>query len=170
MTALLTSLGGSPAGEEPGRAWEHGRFRAPYLRDSMLDLGVLVETLETATFWSRVEDLYAAVKAALQEHLGRARRWCCATSPTSTRPAARSTSPSPRDWATSPWSTWLRAKRAASDAIVAHGATISHHHAVGTDHLPWLEAEIGPVGVRILRAVKAELDPTGVLNPGVLIP
>ena len=66
VTELLTSLGGTPAGEEPGRAWEHGRFRAPYLRDSMLDLGVLVETLETATFWSRVEDLYAAVKAALR--------------------------------------------------------------------------------------------------------
>ena len=70
VTDLLTSLGGMAAGEEPGRAWEHGRYRAPYLRDSMLDLGVLVETLETATFWSRVEDLYAAVKAALQEHLG----------------------------------------------------------------------------------------------------
>ena len=136
----------------------------------MLDLGVLVETLETATFWSRVEDLYAAVKAALQELAWAKRpRWCCATSPTSTRPAARCTSPSPRDWASEPLEQWLRAKRAASEAIVAHGATISHHHAVGTDHLPWLEAEIGPVGVRILRAVKAELDPTGVLNPGVLI-
>jgi alkyldihydroxyacetonephosphate synthase len=56
------------------------------------------------------------------------------------------------------------------DAIAAQGATISHHHAVGTDHRPWLEAEIGTVGVRILRAVKAELDPTGVLNPGVLVP
>jgi alkyldihydroxyacetonephosphate synthase len=65
---------------------------------------------------------------------------------------------------------WLAAKRAASDAIVAAGATITHHHAIGTDHRPWLEAEIGPVGVRVLRAVKAELDPTGVLNPGVLIP
>jgi alkyldihydroxyacetonephosphate synthase len=65
---------------------------------------------------------------------------------------------------------WLAAKRAASDAIVAAGATITHHHAIGTDHRPWLEAEIGEVGVRVLRAVKAELDPTGILNPGVLIP
>jgi alkyldihydroxyacetonephosphate synthase len=54
--------------------------------------------------------------------------------------------------------------------MVAAGATITHHHAVGTDHRPWLADEIGPVGVRVLRAVKAELDPTGVLNPGVLIP
>ena len=65
---------------------------------------------------------------------------------------------------------WLAAKAAASDAIVAAGATITHHHAVGTDHQPWLEAEIGPVGVAVLRAVKADLDPTGVLNPGVLVP
>ena len=65
---------------------------------------------------------------------------------------------------------WLRAKAAASDAIIAAGATITHHHAVGTDHKPWLAREIGPVGVSILRAVKAELDPTGILNPGVLVP
>jgi len=69
-----------------------------------------------------------------------------------------------------PLEQWARAKRAASNAIVARGATITHHHAIGTDHLPWLDSEIGPVGVRILRAVKSELDPTGVLNPGVLIP
>ena len=65
---------------------------------------------------------------------------------------------------------WLAAKAAASDAMVAAGATITHHHAVGTDHKPWLAAEIGPLGVSVLRAVKADLDPTGILNPGVLIP
>ena len=169
VTALLTSLGGSPAGEEPGRAWEHGRFRAPYLRDSMLDLGVLVETIETATFWSRVEDLYVAVKAALQEHLGERALVLCHVSHVYETGCSLYFTVAAR-LGDEPLEPWLRAKRAASEAIVAHGATISHHHAVGTDHLPWLEGEIGPVGVRILRAVKAELDPTGVLNPGVLIP
>ena len=61
------------------------------------------------------------------------------------------------------------ASRAASEAMVEAGATITHHHAVGTDHRPWLVHEIGEVGVRVLRAVKAELDPAGVLNPGVLV-
>jgi alkyldihydroxyacetonephosphate synthase len=56
------------------------------------------------------------------------------------------------------------------DAIVASGATITHHHAVGTDHQPWLEAEIGPVGIALLRAAKAAVDPAGILNPGVLVP
>ena len=69
-----------------------------------------------------------------------------------------------------PLAQWLAAKEAASDAIIDNGASISHHHAVGQDHKPWLAREIGPVGVRMLRALKAELDPTGVLNPGVLIP
>ena len=69
-----------------------------------------------------------------------------------------------------PLAQWAGAKRAASQAMVEAGATITHHHAVGTDHRPWLVHEIGEVGVRVLRAVKAELDPAGVLNPGVLVP
>ena len=69
-----------------------------------------------------------------------------------------------------PLAQWQAAKVAASDAMTGAGATITHHHAVGTDHKPWLAREIGSVGVGILRAVKAELDPTGILNPGVLIP
>jgi alkyldihydroxyacetonephosphate synthase len=65
---------------------------------------------------------------------------------------------------------WARAKAAASDAMLAAGGTITHHHAVGHDHKPWLAREIGPVGVEMLRAVKRAVDPTGVLNPGVLVP
>ena len=63
-----------------------------------------------------------------------------------------------------------RAKTAASAALVATGATITHHHAVGTDHRPWMTDEIGPLGVSVLKAVKDVLDPTGVLNPGKLLP
>ncbi len=69
-----------------------------------------------------------------------------------------------------PIAQWQAAKAAASHAMIAAGATITHHHAVGTDHKPYLTAEIGELGASVLRAVKADLDPTGVLNPGVLIP
>ena len=65
---------------------------------------------------------------------------------------------------------WLRAKRAAGDAIAAARATITHHHAVGRDHAPWLAAETGETGLAVLRAVKAELDPAGIMNPGKLLP
>src|SRR4029077_2471448 len=69
-----------------------------------------------------------------------------------------------------PLGRWLAAEGVAVGALGAAGATFTHHHAVGTDHQPWLEAEIGPVGISVLRAVKAAVDPEGVLNPGVLGP
>ncbi len=65
---------------------------------------------------------------------------------------------------------WRTAKAAASDAMMRVGATITHHHAVGADHRPWMRDEIGDVGVQVLRAVKKTLDPAGILNPGKLIP
>ncbi|MFD0594287.1 FAD-binding oxidoreductase [Catellatospora coxensis] len=68
-----------------------------------------------------------------------------------------------------PVARWQRAKAAANDAIIAAGGTISHHHGVGTEHRDWFAQEIGPLGVDVLRAVKRELDPAGVLNPGVLV-
>jgi alkyldihydroxyacetonephosphate synthase len=65
---------------------------------------------------------------------------------------------------------WRAAKTAAMDAIVAHGGTITHHHAIGRDHVPWMNAEVGELGVDALRAVKERLDPTGIMNPGKLLP
>ena len=167
-TALLSGLGGTSLGEDVG--WSSGRFHGPYLRDSMLDVGVLVETLETVTFWSRLHRVYDEVKAALDRlarrgrsralpHLACLRDWRLALLHRR-REAVRGPD-RPVDAA---------AKAAASDAMIDHGASITHHHAVGQDHKPWLAREIGPVGVRMLRALKSDLDPTGVLNPGVLIP
>ncbi len=169
VTEALTALGGEPLGEERGNAWREGRFHAPYLRDSMLDVGVLVETLETATFWSNTDRLYTSVKAAVEASLGEGTLVLCHVSHVYetgcslyfTVAAKQADDPLPR---------WLAAKAAASDAMIAAGATITHHHAVGTDHKAWLEREIGPVGVAMLRGVKATVDPTGILNPGVLIP
>lgn len=169
VTEALTALGGEPLGEERGNAWVSGRFHAPYLRDAMLDSGVLVETLETATFWSNTDRLYDAVKSALETSLGEGTLVLCHVSHVYetgcslyfTVAAKQGDEPLPR---------WLAAKAAASDAMIESGATITHHHAVGTDHKAWLAREIGPVGVAMLRGVKATVDPTGILNPGVLIP
>ena len=95
---------------------------------------------------------------------------CSATSRTSTRPVPRCTSRSRPVRTTTRWRSGVRPRRAASDAMIRSGASITHHHAVGQDHKPWLAEEIGPVGVEMLRAVKERIDPTGVLNPGVLVP
>ncbi|WP_327682326.1 FAD-binding oxidoreductase [Kitasatospora sp. NBC_00458] len=166
--AVLLAAGGTSLGEAPARAWEHGRFNAPYLRDSLLSAGALCETLETATSWRQLADLRLAVTTALTEALPGALVLCHISHvyPTGaslyfTVVAALGEEPLTR---------WGAAKRAACDAIVATGGTITHHHAVGADHRPWMTDEVGELGVRILRAVKAELDPAGILNPGKLIP
>lgn len=168
VTAVLAGLGGTDLGEEPGQAWVQGRFNAPYLRDSLLDVGVLVETLETATFWSNLDRVYARVKGALEASLPGAMVLCHISHVYETGASLYFTAASKA--ADDPLAQWQVAKSAASDAMIDAGATITHHHAVGTDHKPWLAREIGPVGVQVLRAVKDSLDPTGVLNPGVLIP
>lgn len=173
VTAVLEGLGGANEGTGPGDSWARGRFDAPYLRDSLLDAGVLVETLETATFWSRVQDLHARVGAALRGSLGEGAMVLCHVShvyETGCSLYFTVAAPQRGPGGEEPVARWLAAKTAASDAIAEAGATITHHHAVGTDHKPWLEREIGPVGVELLRAAKAGLDPSGVLNPGVLIP
>jgi alkyldihydroxyacetonephosphate synthase len=169
VSELLSGLGGDPVGEAAGDAWVHGRFNAPYLRDSLLDVGVLVETLETATFWSNREALYTGVKTALEQSLGEGTLVLCHISHVYETGCSLYFTVATKESA-DPLPQWLAAKAAANDAIVAAGATITHHHAVGTDHRPWLVHEIGELGASVLRAVKADLDPTGVLNPGVLIP
>ena len=170
VTALLTGLGGTPVGEGPGEAWAHGRFNAPYLRDSMLDVGVLVETLETATFWSNREALYAGVKQSLESdsgrgharalsHLARLRDRLLALlhgrHQGVGRPAAAVAAP-PRPPPTT---------RSSPPAPPSPTTTRS----APTTSRGWCH-EIGELGASVLRAVKADLDPTGVLNPGVLIP
>jgi alkyldihydroxyacetonephosphate synthase len=69
-----------------------------------------------------------------------------------------------------PLEQWRAAKTAACDAIVANGGTITHHHAVGRDHAPWLPAETGELGTELLRSAKRALDPAGIMNPGKLLP
>jgi alkyldihydroxyacetonephosphate synthase len=168
----LTDLGGRPLGEEGGRAWEQGRYHGPYLRDSLLDVGVLVETLETATFWSNLPTLYAEVKGALERSLseqGTDPIVLCHISHVYETGASLYFTVAAKQTA-DPVEQWAKAKAAASDAMIAAGATITHHHAVGRDHLPWFAREVGPVGVEMLRAVKQRIDPAGVLNPGILVP
>ncbi|WP_099021929.1 FAD-binding oxidoreductase [Mycolicibacterium palauense] len=174
--ALLAARGGTSLGEQPARAWEHGRFGAPYLRDSLLAAGALCETLETATSWSNLARLKAAVTEALTAALaesGTPALVLCHISHVYPTGASLYFTVVAAQRGSTPGEVveqWRRAKAAASDAIVAHGGTITHHHAVGTDHRPWMTAEVGDLGVRVLRAVKETLDPVGILNPGKLIP
>ncbi|MEW2294244.1 FAD-binding oxidoreductase [Streptomyces sp. NPDC006743] len=170
--AVLRACGGTPLGEEPGERWARGRYSAPYLRDALLDVGAFAETLETAAFWSRVPGLYAAVRDALTATLteaGTPPLVMCHISHVYENGASlyfTVVSAQGED----PVAHWAPAKRAASEAVLAAGGTISHHHGVGTDHRDAYVREAGPLGVEALRAVKRRLDPAGLLNPGVLLP
>jgi alkyldihydroxyacetonephosphate synthase len=168
--AVLRSAGGVSLGPSVGGSWLRHRFDGPFLRDELLDAGYLVETLETATHWSRLAELHDAVAQALTESLASAEGKPYVMSHVShvyetgaslyfTVLAVQTEHPHEQ---------WMPAKVAATDTIVAQGATVTHHHAVGRDHAPWLEAEVGAIGVGALGAMKTYLDPFGVLNPGVL--
>jgi alkyldihydroxyacetonephosphate synthase len=170
---VLRSGGAAALGRGPGRAWERSRYEGPYLRDELLDHGYLVETLETAHTWSRLDHLYEEVRASIGAalasqgtpgvvicHLSHAYRDGASlyfTFLARRRPGAEIEQ-------------WRLVKAAACEAIVEAGGTITHHHAVGRDHAPYMRAEVGHLGVEVLRAVKERLDPAGIMNPGKLIP
>ncbi len=164
--------GGFVLGTGPGRHWLEDRFRHPYLRDALLDRGIATDTLETAAPWSRLGEITRAMKTALVEASedGRVAVLCHVSHPyrdgaslyfTFFFPLAADPEESVAAWA--------RLKRTATRILNRHGATVSHHHGVGRWHAPWLEPETGPLGLGLLRAVAARLDPSGILNPQVLL-
>lgn len=159
-------------GTKVGESWKHGRFGGPYLRDVLMDEGYLVETLETATSWRQLAALRTNVYAALTTSLSQSgmRPWIMShlSHVYETGGSLYVTVVVPMD-PTDPTGQWGRAKAAACDAIMDAGATITHHHAVGRDHVPWLSREIGQTGVDLLRVIKQHLDPDDILNPGVLV-
>jgi alkyldihydroxyacetonephosphate synthase len=170
-TRVLEQAGGS---YEPGagEAWQRDRYRGPYLRDALLDAGALVETLETVTFWSLLPTVYEAVSGALHESLtaqGTPPVVLCHVSHVYPAGASLYFTVCCAQ-AEDPVSQWRAAKAAASDAILSSGGSITHHHGIGTDHRDWYEREVGELAIRAIRAVKAQFDPAGILNPGVLIP
>ena len=170
---LLRAAGGLSLGARPGRAWARSRFEGPYLRDDLLDLGILVETLETATVWSRLMPLYESVTGGLERALtgrGTPPLVGCHVSHLYRAGASLYFTVLARQERGAEVEQWGAAKAAASEAIVAAGGTITHHHAVGTAHLAWVSAEVGELGLEALRALKGRLDPTGIMNPGKLLP
>jgi alkyldihydroxyacetonephosphate synthase len=170
--ALLRAGGGLRLGRRPGEAWLRGRYAGPYLRDELLDHGLLVETLETAASWSNLEALYGAVGDALRASLGERGTpplvMCHVSHLYRSGASLYFTFLARRDDA--PLEQWRAAKCAASEAIVAAGGTITHHHAVGRDHAAWMRAEVGELGLDLIRAAKGRLDPAGIMNPGKLLP
>jgi alkyldihydroxyacetonephosphate synthase len=171
---IVRRAGGIAVGGSIGRRWIANRFRTADLRDALWDAGYALDTLETAIDWTRLPDLAAAVEGALRHGLDDLDERVLAFSHLSHvypsgsslyttymfRPAADPDETLER---------WRRLKAAASLVIVEHGGTISHQHGVGRDHAAYLAAEKGELGMAVLADVARRFDPSGIMNPGVLL-
>ena len=162
---------GSGNGEAVG-SWREAFLRAPYLRDVFVAMGVLSETFETAITWERFpafhERVIGAVTSALVDVCGGGTVTCRFTHVYPDGPAPYYTILAPARRGAE-LEQWAELKRAASDAVIEGGGTITHHHAVGRTHRPWYDRQRPEPFAAALRGAKAAVDPTGVLNPGVLI-
>jgi alkyldihydroxyacetonephosphate synthase len=160
-------------------AWRHAFLAAPYLRDTLVSVGVLSETFETAITWDRFEEFHArvidAARRAVAEASGAptvgdgAPRITCRFThvyPDGPAPYFTILAPARRG---SEVAQWDEIKTAVSEVVSGEGGTITHHHAVGRDHRPWYDRQRPEPFAEALRAAKRALDPAGVLNPGVLI-
>jgi alkyldihydroxyacetonephosphate synthase len=173
--AVRALRGGGAAylGRAAGRSWEHGRYGGPYQRDLLMGMGAMAETLETSHTWTRLHELHRAVGAAISGALdgqGTPGLVFCHLSHAYPDGASLYFTFISRRRSGAELEQWAAVKKAASEAIVAHGATITHHHAVGRDHAPYMGAEVGETGLAVLLAVKERLDPAGIMNPGKLLP
>ena len=172
--ATRSSSAGSGGGDREGAAgaWRKAFLQAPYLRDALVSMSVVAETFETAVTWDRFQAFHRGVMSAVREAVERV----CGAGTVACRfthvypdgPAPYYSVLAPARWG-SELEQWSEIKAAAAEAILALGGTITHHHAVGRDHRPWYDRQRPDPFARALGAAKAELDPSGILNPGVLI-
>jgi alkyldihydroxyacetonephosphate synthase len=173
--------GGQSPSSEAGAvgAWRSAFLLAPYLRDTFVACGVLSDTFETAITWDRFEEFHASAMEAARAKVAEV---CDAPAegPGAPRVSCRFThvypdGPAPYFTVLAPAvrggevEQWDEIKAAVSEALIDGGGTITHHHAVGRDHRPWYDRQRPAPFAAALRAAKAELDPAGILNPGVLI-
>jgi alkyldihydroxyacetonephosphate synthase len=163
---LCRDSGGTVDDEGRQARWRGTFLRAPYQRDALARLGVIVETFETACTWTAFGDLHAAVTDSLTQAGAVVACRFTHVYPDGPAPYFTVYAPGRRGAEVQQWD---ELKVRASEAIAAHTGTITHHHAVGRDHRPWYDRERPEPFAAAMRAAKAALDPTGMLNPGVLV-
>jgi alkyldihydroxyacetonephosphate synthase len=165
---------GISLGAPLGQQWAKNRFRGAYLRNTLWEHGYGVDTLETALSWyevpATIDRIEEALRAALRPLGERALAFSHLSHVYPTGSSIYTTylfrlAPT----ASETMRRWLALKSAASQVVVACGGTISHQHGVGLDHMPYLAAEKGTLGIGALRQILAHFDPEGLMNPGKLV-
>jgi alkyldihydroxyacetonephosphate synthase len=171
--AIVRAHGGVCIGRGPGELYDQKKFDTPYIRDYLLDRGALADVSETAAPWSALSEVYdnviavtrgrfeaLGVRGYVMSHLSHSYHGgACLYFTFAFRP----------DPARDGLADYGTIKTAIQQAFVDAGATLSHHHAVGTEHAPWLEQDISAPGVTMVRALFAAVDPGANLNPGKIV-
>ena len=165
---ILSRHAAQSLGSGLGEAWERSRFELPYLRDTLLDHGVMVDTLETATTWERYLKLYRAVRQAMETAMGGRGVVMAHLSHAYSDGASIYYTFLAKQEEGREIEQWQHVKTAATQAIIDNGGALSHHHGIGVEHRPWMGAYLGDGGVRVLAALKHAFDPQGIMNPAKL--
>ena len=170
---ILKRHGAFSLGKSVGDTWSKDKFNIPYLRDYIMDYGCMADVAETSTLWSNVLPLYtatvAAVKARFQQDDGTGFIGCHISHTYKTGACLYFTFAA-RQPEGQELEHYYDYKKLVTDTIMSMGGTLSHHHAVGTEHRPWMKMELSPASLQALHALKTSLDPKSILNPGKLLP
>ena len=156
--------GGYYIGSRPAESWHKRRYELPFIRDPLIDYGILIDTFETSTTWDRILDLYTAVRKALKPECPIL--WTHGSHFYQSGANLYFTLVAPQEM-NNEFEQFYRIKQKILDTFQEYGGTLSHHHGIGRSFIDWLSQEIGLVGVNILKSTKECLDPNGIMNPGV---
>jgi len=173
VNAIYRKFGGVSLGSSSGRSFEATKYDFPHIRDFLLERDATTDVSETATVWSNILPLYQATMKAIRDGVleSGVPPWSgCHISHTYRSGASLYFTFGFMQQKGHEMGQYLNVKRAAQQSFIDGGATLSHHHAVGTEHLPWLSADISPLGVKAVAAIKHGLDPDNIMNPGRLQP
>jgi alkyldihydroxyacetonephosphate synthase len=170
---ILKRHHGFDLGHAVGAAWQKDKFNIPYLRDFVMDRGIMCDVAETAAAWTDLLPLYKKVIAVMNEKFkadGTPGFIGCHLSHTYQTGACLYFTYACEQKAGAELEQYYSFKKLITETFLANKATLTHHHAVGREHRPWMEEEVSKTGITALKALKAGLDPAGIMNPGKLIP
>jgi alkyldihydroxyacetonephosphate synthase len=171
---ILKKHRGFPLGSGVGKTWSEDKFNVPYLRDYVMDYGIMVDVAETAATWSKIINVHKKTLECIQkkfseEKNGKGYVGCHISHTYETGACLYFTYATVQEKGKE-LEQYYNYKKIVTENFIAEGATLSHHHAVGYEHSPWLAREISSTGIQSLKALKNSLDPNNILNPGKLIP
>jgi len=169
---ICKEYGGFDLGLKAGAEWYKSRFELPYLRDVLLDKSLMIDTLETATTWNNINNLYYKLKDAISRAIsdtGVKGLVYCHISHVYKGGASLYLTFLGKQVKGQELEQWMAVKKAATDCISQNGGALSHHHGIGKDHALWMKDEVGVMGLNMIKAVKKELDPKNIMNPGKII-